>query len=335
MSNQDTPNGTDVEANRDNVSSIDSNDHGTPAESEDGTADASRSAQGDRTLEDVLAQVEILQEENRQLRAEYVRSRQTKYRRAAFTLAIFGGAAAGGGFVFPGMRSTLFGLAGIGGIVAILIYYLTPQQIATATVGERTYATLAFLEEAISADLGLQNTRVYVPTPAGGTPGVAARLFVPLHATYTVPEPEALESVFIVDTDDQARGVSLPPTGTFLLRECRQTMIDDLATAPDALLEQLTEAIVAGFELAADAVADVDAAEGTATVGVRTSTFGAADRFDHPIPSFVATGLAVGLDTPVERVAITTSNADFDYVVTYTWEPEAIDASSSSTAAQT
>jgi uncharacterized small protein (DUF1192 family) len=314
----------------------------TPAANPDATADREHStapsdtadADSLRELEEVVAQVEVLREENRRLRAEYVRAHQSAYRRAALALLVFGGLAAGGGLVFPGLRATLFGLAGIGGFIAILVYYLTPQRVATATVGERADATRAQLEAAISADLGLQDTYVYVPTLADDPVGGAARLFVPLHTTYTVPEPEALGSVFVVDSADQTRGVSLPPTGALLLAECRQTMIDDLATTPDALLEQLTEALVAGFELAGDAVADVDATDGTATVGVRDSTFGAVDRFDHPLPSFVATGLAVGLQTPVERAVITTESADFDYVLTYMWDADAGETEVAETATQ-
>lgn len=281
------------------------------------------------SLEDVLAQVEVLQEENRRLRADYVRAKQTEYRHAALTLVLFSLVAGGGALLFQDVRATLFGLAGIGMVTAILIYYLMPHHVATATVGERTYATLAQVGEAISADLGLQETRIYVPlTGDDDVPGdtVGARLFIPLHTSYTIPEPAALSSVFVVQTDTQTRGVSLPPTGGFLVQECRETMVDELASTPEPLCDQLTDALVAGFELADDAVADVDSAEGKATLGVRNSTFGAINRFDHPLPSFVAVGLAVGLQTPVERAAITTNKqGEFDTTVTYTWDSESVD----------
>lgn len=330
MSNQDTPADGDVDADRDDASPTDTTNQSGPPGSDDRTVDSAPTAPHDRPFEDVVAQVEVLQEENRRLRAEYVRAQQSEYRRAAIALVVLSGVAATGGVIFSGVRATLFGLAGIGFVTAILIYYLTPQQVATATVGERAYTTLAMLEEAISADLGLQETQVYVPTSASGATTVGARLFVPLHTSYTVPNPELLDSVFVVETDDQMRGISVPPTGALLLRECRQTMVDNLAPTPRALLDQLTEAIVAGFELAEDAVAEVDAADGTATIGIRGSTFGDVDRFDHPLPSFVATGLAVGLQTPVECASITTTT-DFEYVVTYTWDPQEVDTSTDTT----
>ena len=272
-------------------------------------------------LADVRAQVEVLQEENRRLRADYTRARQAEYRRAALGLATLGVVAVLGGLLFPTSQPTLFGLGGIGLFSAVLIYYLIPEQVAAASVGERAYAAFATFGEAISADLGLQDTQVYVPMTSGTNPGsLDVRLFIPLHTTYRIPSPETLASVFVVETDDQTRGVSVPPTGALLLREFRETMVDDLATTPADLTDQLTEAVVAGFELADDAVAELAADEGRVTIGVRGSTFGPIDRFDHPLPSFIAAGLAGGLHTPVERAAITTDDEQFEYVVTYTWE---------------
>ena len=287
-----------------------------------GDADRDAGLDGDPTLEDALAQLEVLREENRRLREEYVRARQSSYRRAATALAAFGAIAAVAGLLFAGVRETLFGLAGIGIVTAILVYFLTPSKVAASTVGERSYGALAALGDAIGAELGLQETRVYVPTDEIDGTTVPAKLFVPLHESYSVPSPDELASVFVVETDEQTRGASLPPIGAMLVRECRQTMVDALASTPDALLDQLTEAVVEGFELAGDAVADLDAEDGTATVGIRDATFGDVDRFDHPLASFLAAGLAVGLATPVELAAVSDGGDEFDYVVTCTWDPD-------------
>ncbi|WP_135855110.1 hypothetical protein [Halorussus salinus] len=284
-------------------------------------------------IEAVLAQMEVLQEENRRLRTDYVRARQSRFRRAALALCLFSGVAGLGGLMFPAGRQTLLGLAGIGFVMAILIYYVTPQQEASASVGERSYATLARLEQEISADLGLQDTQIYVPTPPETeATRIAARLFVPLHQNYTVPDPDALTSVFIVETDEQTRGVSLPPTGSALVQEFRQSMVEELASTPRELTEQLTEALEAGFELVETAVVDLEADDGRVTVGVQGSTFGAVTRVDHPVPSFVATSLAVGLQTPVELAAVTADEAEFDAVVTCTWDSSAIEQPSESEA---
>jgi hypothetical protein len=287
--------------------------------------DRGAQSDGGPTLEDALAQLEVLREENRRLREEYVRAQQSSYRRAATALAAFGAVAAVAGLLFVGVRETLFGLAGIGLVTAILVYFLTPSKVATATVGERSFAAFAALGDAIGSELGLQKTRVYVPTDEIDGTSVPAKLFVPLHESYSVPSPDELASVFVVETDEQTRGASLPPTGAMLVQECRKTMVNALASRPDALLDQLTEAVVSGFELAGDAVADLDAEDGTATVGVRDTTFGDVDRFDHPLASFLASGLAVGLETPVELAAISDEGEEFDYVVTCTWDSEAVE----------
>lgn len=278
-------------------------------------------AQRERELEDVLAQVEVLQEENRRLRTDYVRARQSQYRQAAIALSVFSGIAGLGGLVFPASRPTLFGLAGIGIVIAILLAFVTPHRTASATVGERAYATFALLGRAISSDLGLQDTHIYVPTPTESGPGrLDAQLFIPLHTAYTVPTPEVLTSVFVVQTDEQTRGVAIPPTGALLLREFRQTMVDDLATTPTALTDQVTEGLQVGFDLADEVAADLDADAGRVTLGIQGSTFGAVDRFDHPVASFIATSLAVGLQTPVELTALTT-DGEFEYRITCTWDP--------------
>jgi hypothetical protein len=327
MTNQNSTDDGVAERTRAGTASID--DAGSPDSADQATpTDEATSSQPELTPEETFAQLKVLREENRRLRAEYVRAHQTEYRRAAFMLAVLSGISGVGGLAFPDVRATLFGLAGIGFVMAILIYYLTPQRVATATVGERAYATLARVGDAISADLGVQDTYIYVPTAAAnGTAPVAARLFIPLHTEYTLPDPDRLESVFVVDSNQHTRGIALPPTGALLLREFQQAMVEDLATSPSALGDQLTEAVVEGFELAEAAVVDVDRDDGRATVGVRGSTFGAPDRFDHPLPSFVATGLAVGFQTPVELASMTTDANEFEHLITYTWNAEAIDDS--------
>lgn len=317
MSNQNT---TDTEHSATNSNPRSSPDQQPASENRDQT-------DPENTLKEILAQVEVLQEENRRLRTDYVRARQSEYRRAAIALSVLGSIAGVGGVIFPDVRSTLFGLAGIGFVSAILIYYLTPTHVATTEVGERVYATLATLGQAISSDLGLQETQIYVPTKTDAGPAsLNARLFIPLHTSYTIPDPKELTSVFVVQTNEQTRGVSLPPTGALLFREFHQTMIDDFATTPDAMADQLTEAIGEGFELASDVVADLDVADGRLTVGINNSTFGAIDRFDHPLPSFIATGLAAGLQTPVEITAFTTDDDQFDYTLTFTWDADTVES---------
>lgn len=277
----------------------------------------------DETAAALAAQVELLREENQRLRREYVRARKTEYRQAALGLAACGLAANVGALVFPATRATLFALAGIGLFTAFLTYYLTPERVVAASVGERTYTALAAIGTALVEDLGLQETRIYVPTQAE-TPADAAsvKLFVPQHANYIVPDDTALSSLMVVPENTRARGVALPPTGGFLAHEFEQTMTDVVADTPANLVDQVLEALVEGFELADDAVLEQEPEGAQLTIGIQGSTFGSVDRFDHPIPSFIATVFATQLELPVRMSTVAAEDDRFDYLLTCSWDED-------------
>jgi len=269
---------------------------------------------------ETVARVERLSAENRQLREQYARVRRTEYRRAALALAGLGIVAVGGAALFPAIREVLLVLAAIGLFGAVLTRYLTPERFVSADVGERVYAALADNEAAVAADLGLQNERVYVPVGPGDPP---ARLFVPQRRDYAVPDAEALEATFVVPEEPDARGVALEPTGGSLYREFTRTVTGEPAEAPTRLVDQLSEACVETFEVADAVDPDVDAAAGRATVRVTGGAFGSGDRFDDPIGSLLAVGLAVGLDAPVRTE---TARVDGGYTVTCRWDSDETDA---------
>lgn len=272
--------------------------------------------------EELTARLEVLQEENRRLRAEYVRARRVEYRRTALGVGVLGLAAGLGALVFPGARAVLLSLAGIGLFTAVLTYYLTPERFVAASVGEQTDAARAALGSQLVSDLGLQDVRVYVPTGTETGETLPARLFVPQHSRYELPESDELASVFIVPEDERARGASVPPTGAMLFEEFERTMTGAVAETPAELADQLLEALVEGFELADDAVLAEDVTPGRVTVGVRGSAFGPVDRFDHPIPSLVATGLAVGLDRPVTVETVRADDDRYDYLLSFSWDDD-------------
>ncbi|WP_223302225.1 hypothetical protein [Haladaptatus sp. R4] len=95
--------------------------------------------------EELAARVALLAEENERLRREYRRARQAEYRRTALALVGCGALAALAGVLFPDARSTLFALAGTGLFAGVLTYFLTPNRIVPASVGERTYAAYGAL----------------------------------------------------------------------------------------------------------------------------------------------------------------------------------------------
>lgn len=280
--------------------------------------EADRTAESDdRDPAELAAQIDLLVEENRRLRREYTRVRGSQYRRTALGLVGMGLLAVAGAAAFPGTRTVLVALGATGLFAGLLTYYLTPEQFIPARIGEQVYAALAANGSALTADLGLADERVYVPT---GDPDDPVRLFVPRHEDYEVPDGDALGDVFVVTDDERARGVSLEPTGQALFAEFERALAGPPSDDPGPLAEQLADGLVEQFELVDRTRVDaaVDDEEDLVTVGVSGSTYGAVDRFDHPVASVLATGLVHGLDAPV-AIGVTPGDDRADYLVTATW----------------
>lgn len=270
---------------------------------------ASSSTEGSDTREELAAQVELLQERNRRLREEYLRSRQRTYRRSTAGLAILGVVGVAGALAFPDSRAVLFALGGTGLFAALLTYVLTPERFVAASVSSAVYEALAADREAIVDELGLEGEPRYV---SGDDP----RLYVPVSDdSDTVPAP--LDRFFVTG-DGSERGVAMSPTGEPLLAELRRSLTSELSSSPPLLADQLADGIVESFELADGAEASVDTADGRATVELAGVAYGPGDRLDHPVPSLLGTGFAVGLDT---TVTVDVDDAD-PLIVTCRWNLE-------------
>ncbi|SEP10120.1 hypothetical protein SAMN05216388_10336 [Halorientalis persicus] len=267
--------------------------------------------------ESLAAEVEVLREENRRLREEFARARRTQYRRTALMLAGIGVLAGIAGVLFADARTVLFALSGTGVFFGVLVYYLSPEQFISADVGRRVYEALAQNEAAAVSELGLQNDRVYVSV---GDAIEDARLFVPQRDEYELPAADALADTFVVPDEQAARGVALEPTGGPLAADFRQAATGDVDDTPE-IATALSNALVEQFELVESADADVDPDAGRATVGVTESVYGPVDRFDHPVTSLLAVGLASALDTAV-TTEVSTGDDRVDYLVTCQWESD-------------
>lgn len=268
-------------------------------------------ADGDRR-----ARVELLEAENRALRAAHARTRQARYRRTAAGLAALGVVAVAGALLFPGARAVLFALGATGLFGGLLTYYLAPERFIAASVGEATYEAHADAVEALADELGLADARVYLPPDDATDP---VRLFLPQHADYAVPDDAALASTVVVPDDPGARGLALHPTGAPLLRELRATLSGPLADEPRRLADQLADGLVESVELAESATPEV--AEGRVTLAVAGSAYAGATRIDHPVASLLGAGLAVGLDRPVAIEATRADDDRADVLVTARWDP--------------
>jgi hypothetical protein len=274
----------------------------------------------------IAVERDVLREENRQLRAAYRRAQRTTYRRTALGFVGVGALAVAGGLLFPDARTVLFALGGTGLFAGVLTYYLTPERFLAAGVGHDVYRALADTGERLVDELGLTAHRRYVPAE-GPHP---AWLFVPQHEGDTVPGEDALQPLFVVgeEADDRARGVSLRPTGTPLFERFEEGLPGSLAETPGPLATQLADGVVEQFELATNVRTDV-ARDGTGTVdgedhpadvvvsfGVTDPTIPSVARFDHPIPSFLAVGLARGLARPVDVTITEPEEGRADVLVT-------------------
>lgn len=261
--------------------------------------------------EDLLARIETLQGEVERLETELADARRTSYRRTAIGMAVLGGLALAGAGVFPGVRTVLLALGGTGLFAALLTYYLTPERFVGAGVAGGVYGALADTLEAITTELELSDTAVYVPVD-GDPP---ARLYVPEQpaAVAGVPDADTLRTAFVVTPEH--RGLSLRPTGGPLQTEFSEAA-SPLPDTPGELSRAASEALVEQFELV-DA-ADTDVGDGRVTVRVTGSAYGPVDRLDHPVASFLATTLAVTLDDPVDLEV--TREGDGTYLVTCRWD---------------
>lgn len=253
---------------------------------------------------ELLARLEVTTEENQRLRDEYLRARKSRYQRAALVLAGLGVGSLAGGFLFAGPQDTLYALGGAALIVATVVYYLTPERLMAASVGETVYTNLALNEASLVDDLGLQDTRVYVPSGATGTTAASARdavrLFIPQRSDYNPTAVDARTGPLRVGDDPSERGLVLRPSGGGLYAEFRRGLGGEPAAPPDVLVEQLAESLVEQFELARTVSPTIDTADGHATFTVEDAAYRPLNRFDHPIPSFLAVALAATLKTPVE-----------------------------------
>ncbi|WP_247730667.1 hypothetical protein [Halovivax limisalsi] len=309
MSQTDTSRDDAADADRHaegSTASADGPAEGEPVRAEAGSAPGDEAAGDEPDPEQLAVERDLLAAENRRLREEYARARQVRYRRTALGLVAVGLLALLGGLLFPQGRDVLLALAGVGVIGGLLTYTLSPGQYVAADVGERVYGAQARNASALAAALDLRDAAYYLPDEPG------ASLFVPQRAEPTFPDPD--DGPIVTDSDE--RGLVLEPTGEGLYEAFERAVTADPADDPAVLATQLADAIVEQFELARSATPDVE--PGRLTLAVEGSAFGDLDRFDHPIPSLVAVGLAQAVEAPVS-VSVDPGE-DGEWLVTCRWE---------------
>lgn len=244
------------------------------------------------TPEALETRVAVLEAENRQLREEYARARQTTYRRTAVSLFVVGLLGIAGGLVFPEARTVLFALGGTGIFAGVLTYFITPERFISAQIGGRIFETVRADREATIDELGLLGEPVYVP-------GETVRLFVPREADAPLPEPIADLDLFVVPEDPTTGGVAFHPTGVPLFEEFTDTLDQSLGTTPQSTAPVIADALVDVFELADSVESAVDTDTQRITFEISGAGLGDPTAIDHPIASFLAVSLVETLTEPV------------------------------------
>ncbi|ADQ68662.1 hypothetical protein C499_12985 [Halogeometricum borinquense DSM 11551] len=267
--------------------------------------------------ETLRGRIEVLREENRRLREEYLRARQAQYRRTAIGMAAIGLCALAGAAVLPALRTTLLVLAGTGGFGASLLYYLTPDQLVPVSVGQSVFTAHDRHASSLVDELGLQDTTVYVPRVRDqeAVSPEQIRLFIPQARGWELPSDDALAATFVEPDDEMRRGISLEPTGVSLLSEFADAANTN-PSEPADLADQLCEAVVEQFELSTYADAEVDTATNRVSVRAGHSAYGELTAFDHPLVSVIGVGLARGLGASVETESVESVDSD-EYLISY------------------
>jgi hypothetical protein len=261
------------------------------------------------SYEELLAQLEILEAENEELYESYVRAKRTQYRRTAVGLFGIGVGAVVAAVIVQPARTVLLALAGVGLFSGVLTFYLTPEQFVAADTGRDIYAALAGNEAALVSELGLSDQRLYVPTDSVDQP---VTLYIPQQETSSPPGSEALINTLVATEDSQHRGVAFEPSGGPLFKSFTQALSGSLGETPSELGTQLADALTAQFELVDAAEGAVESSNGELTVTVTGSAYGPVTRFDHPVVSFIAVGVAQGTERPVS-VSVTEADSRADY----------------------
>ncbi len=282
-------------------------------------------AESSAQKQELAAQIDLLAAENRRLREIVADAQRSRYRGTAIALTGVGVVCGILGFLSPGASTVLFALSGTGVFGGVLTYFLTPERFISADIGQRVYTATAESFERLCANLGLSDRRVYIAPESTDDDSVPPEtvdswLFVPQTQETAIPQPKMIDSAFHVP--EGQRGLSVRPTGSGLFAAFDRSLTEPLGSTPETLCAQLSDAVVENFELATTVEYDIDPAAGRVSVRISEVLYGDGTRFDHPVVSLFAVGLATGLETAVETEVTATDPLS----VTFRWDSKDTDA---------
>jgi len=260
--------------------------------------------------------VRILTERTNELHADSLRARDAQHRSLATALAgtgisvIFLGILLGAHDT-PGSvpSTTVTVVGGIGLFIGIFLYYVTPEHFVTAAVVTAVCQTLDAVSRPLSEGV---TTPVY--TYASGS-GAETEVHLELsQTTVSTDGGETMEEHFDKNTNTPESPLNqVVPTGLPLYREVGPSPPYSEGSTRERSL-RLAETLNSPLGLvgSVEAVWEPD----QLSVRIADSTCGPIDRFDHPVPSLLACGLAMETQSKVVVETERLDTADFDWQVT-------------------
>lgn len=242
------------------------------------------------------------------------RSRNTKLTMFAFLL--LGGSAVGGAVLYPAQQTVLLAVAYTFLFGVLLVGVLSNQQYVQTSFHEAVVGDLLRNEGAVVDSWDLQRTQVYIPRHSGPVP---ATLFIPKHLDFEIPPESALDSLFVTTGTLKQEGITFVPSGARLYEEFATATGPDLSDAPATLASELTDALVELFEIATQATTHIERNRDVVVCDIGLNAHENTPKINHPVVSFLGTGLAVGLDRPVVVDSQTTTGGRYDLVVEFRW----------------
>ena len=218
---------------------------------------------------------------------------------AALLLAALGIASLGGWFLW-GTATTgpLLYFGGIGLFGAVLVPLIFPERTLPPMVAEGLHGALVSAVEREGGAGATRGATVYRPDPDGaGGAGSTEPSDVRVYALDG--EPQDLDSAAsVASTLTTESSFRSSAAGSVLYRAFRSEAVPNVGATPEAFAWQLCQGLTEWFELATDATPEVESTGGM-TIHIEESTLPRADRFDHPIVSFLGVALACYWDRPV------------------------------------
>jgi len=214
------------------------------------------------------------------------------------------------GFIFLGLVSTVGGLLEWNTQMAVVLVAVGATfffgGIVTFTLGSKRYL-ITSVHQSICWDLSenlerliesydLQKTLVYLPRTGAAEPPV---LFVPKHPDHQLPKGIEVDSLFVESHNKRAEGIVLRPAGATLFDRFESMLEGEIGETLDDLTRQLSDGLIEGFELVDRIRTDVHPEEDVVEFEIVGDIHDSSQGYENPVQSFVAVGLAAGLETPI------------------------------------